>query len=95
MKGLRDNILGIRSIALEFGSDDGPDLPTDVGDGSMRTPRQGSRWFPRCTGHRGSSPYESCDKFMEKLHEGLCIDSIVFVLTTRTTNDSRSFVDHF
>jgi len=43
MKGLRDNILGVRSIALEFGSDDGPDLPTDVWDGSMRTTRQGSR----------------------------------------------------
>ena len=43
MKDFRDNSPGVRSIALEFGSDDGADVPTDVGNGPMRSPRQGSR----------------------------------------------------
>ena len=43
MKDFRDNSPGICSIALEFGSDDGADVPTDVGNGPMRSPRQGSR----------------------------------------------------
>ena len=37
-----DHSLGVRSIMLELGSD-GADVPTNVGNGSMRAPQQGSR----------------------------------------------------